>query len=44
MSTLTATAVVKAKPVHGGETKAIRAARLAKMAELKELAKIIEGW
>jgi hypothetical protein len=44
MSTLTATAVVKVKPVHGSETRAIRAARLAKMAELKELAKIIEGW
>jgi len=33
-----------AKTVHGGETRAIRAARPAKMAELKELAKIIKGW
>jgi hypothetical protein len=30
--------------VHGGETRAIRAARPAKMAELKELEKIIEKW
>ena len=33
-----------AKTVHGGETRAIRAARPAKMAELKELAKIIKDW
>ena len=33
-----------AKTVHGGETRAIRAARPAKMAELKVLEKIIEGW
>ena len=33
-----------AKTVHGGETRAIRAARPAKMAELKILEKIIEGW
>ena len=33
-----------AKTVHGGETRAIRAARPAKMAELKVLGKIIEKW
>jgi len=33
-----------AKTVHGGETRAIRAARQAKMAELKALEKIIERW
>ena len=33
-----------AKNVHGGETRAIRAARPAKMAELRELEKIIERW
>ena len=33
-----------AKTVHGGETRAIRAARPATMAELKALAKIIEKW
>ena len=33
-----------AKTVHGGETRAIRAARPAKMAELKVLEKIIERW
>ena len=33
-----------AKTVHGGETRAIRAARPAKMAELKMIEKIIEGW
>jgi hypothetical protein len=33
-----------AKTVHGGETRAIRAARPAKMAELKVLEKIIEKW
>ena len=33
-----------AKTVHGGETRAIRAARPAKMAELKELDQIIKGW
>ena len=32
------------KTVHGGETRAIRAARPAKMAELKILEKIIEKW
>jgi len=30
--------------VHGGETRAIRAARPEKMAELKMIEKIIEGW
>jgi hypothetical protein len=44
MSKLTATAVVKAKTVHGRETRAIRAARPIKMAELKVLEKIIEKW
>ncbi len=34
----------KAKTVHGGETRAIRAARPAKMAELKVLEKIIKRW
>ena len=33
-----------AKTTHGGETRAIRAARPAKLAELKALAKIIERW
>ena len=33
-----------AKTVHGGETRAIRAARPTKMAELKVLGKIIEKW
>jgi hypothetical protein len=33
-----------AKTVHGGETRAIRAAQPAKMAELKMLEKIIEKW
>ncbi len=33
-----------AKTIHGGETRAIRAARPAKMAELKVLEKIIERW
>lgn len=33
-----------AKTIHGGETRAIRAARPAKMAELKVLEKIIKGW
>jgi hypothetical protein len=33
-----------AKTIHGGETRAIRAARPAKMAELRELEKIIERW
>ena len=33
-----------AKKVHGGETRAIRAARPAKMAELKVLEKIIKRW
>jgi hypothetical protein len=33
-----------AKTVHGGGTRAIRAARPAKMAELKVLEKIIERW
>ena len=33
-----------AKTVHGGETRAIRAARPAKMAELRELARLIKGW
>ena len=33
-----------AKTVHGGETRAIRPARLAKMAELRELARLIKGW
>ena len=33
-----------AKTVHGGETRAIRAARPAKMAELKVLEKVIETW
>ena len=33
-----------AKRVHGGETRAIRAARPALMAELKVLEKIIERW
>jgi hypothetical protein len=33
-----------AKLIHGGETRAIRAARPAKMAELKVLEKIIEKW
>lgn len=33
-----------AKTVHGGETRAIRAARPALMAELKVLEKIIERW
>jgi|MGYP006089952815 hypothetical protein len=33
-----------AKTIHGGETRAIRAARPAKLAELKALAKIIERW
>jgi hypothetical protein len=33
-----------AKTIHGGETRAIRAARPAKMAELRELEKIIEKW
>ena len=33
-----------AKTVHGGETRAIRAARPAKMAELKELARILQSW
>ena len=34
----------RAKTVHGGETRAIRAARPAKMAELRMLEKIIERW
>ena len=33
-----------AKTVHGGETRAIRAARPAKMAELKMLEKLIVRW
>jgi len=33
-----------AKTVHGGETRAIRAARPALMAELKVLEKIIKTW
>jgi hypothetical protein len=33
-----------AKTVHGGETRAIRAARPAKMAELSMIEKIIEKW
>ena len=33
-----------AKTVHGGETRAIRAARPAKMAELKELGAIVNEW
>ena len=33
-----------AKLIHGGGTRAIRAARPAKMAELKVLEKIIEKW
>ncbi len=32
------------KTVHGGKTRAIRAARPAKMAELKVIEKIIEKW
>jgi hypothetical protein len=34
----------KARTIHGGETRAIRAARPAKMAELKVLEKIIKRW
>lgn len=33
-----------AKTVHGGETRAIRAARPAKMAELKELGAVVKEW
>ena len=33
-----------AKTVHGGETRAIRAARPAKIAELKELGAIVNEW
>ncbi|MDA8598229.1 hypothetical protein N9L44_05040 [Porticoccaceae bacterium] len=33
-----------AKTVHGGETRAIRAARPAKMAELKELERLISKY
>ena len=33
-----------AKTVHGGETRAIRAARAEKMAELAVLEEIVERW
>lgn len=33
-----------AKTVHGGETRAIRAARPAKIVELSQLARVIKGW
>jgi hypothetical protein len=33
-----------AKTVHGGETRAIRAARIEKMAELKEIERLISKW
>lgn len=33
-----------AKTTHGGETRAIRAARPQKMAELRELSRIINKW
>ena len=33
-----------AKTVHGGETRAIRAARPEKMDELKEIGKLINIW
>lgn len=33
-----------AKTVHGGETRAIRAARPVKMAELREIERLISKW
>jgi len=35
---------IKAKAIHAGETRGIRAARPVKMMELQEIEKIIEKW